>query len=78
LGLILSAAMVGQAKPEGVTLKVQDRLVLARKFRAGKTVEVKIATFEAVKKIAAKHFEDAPIYAGQALELLGEQPSDDL
>lgn len=78
LGLVLSAAMLGDAKPEGVTMKVQDRLFLARKFKAGKPCEVKIATFEAVKKIVALHFEKAPLYSGQALELMGESPSEDL
>ncbi len=75
LGLVLGAAMLSDAKPEGVTLSVLDRLELARKFR-DKDCEIKVTTCAAVKAIVAAAYAHAPIIAGQALELLGDEPND--
>lgn len=78
LAHVLGAALMSDAKAEGVTLTVLDRLELARRIRSGKEIEVKIGTCEQMKKLVEAAFGHAPIIAGQALELLGEEASADL
>lgn len=78
LGHVLGAALLSDAKAEGVTLTVLDRLDLARRTRSGKPFEIKPGTCEQIKKLVAAAFAHAPIIAGQALELLGEEASADL
>jgi hypothetical protein len=78
LGIVLGAALTGDAKVEGVSLNVLDRLTLARKFRDAKEPEIKIETLVAVKKLVAEAFKHSALIAGQALELLGDEPTKDL
>lgn len=78
LGLVLGAALTSEAKAEGVTLTVLDRLELARKFRNAKEPEIKVETLVGLKKLVAVAFEKSPLIAGQALELLGDEASKDL
>lgn len=78
LGMLLGAAMLSDAKDDGVPLTVLDRLDLARRFRGTKAPEIKVETLVHVKKLVAKAYEKAPLLSGQALELLGDEPSKDL
>lgn len=78
LGIVLGGALVSDAKAEGVTLNLVDRLELARKFRSSKDPEVKVETLVGLKKLVAVAYERFPLIAGQALELLGDEPSRDL
>ena len=78
LAHVLGAALMSDAKAEGVTLTVLDRYEIARRIRSGKDVEVKVSTCEQIKKLVTSAFSHAPIIAGQALEMLGEEASADL
>lgn len=78
LAHVLGAALMSDAKAEGVTLTVLDRYEIARRIRSGKEIEVKVSTCEQIKKLVSAAFAHAPIIAGQALELLGEEASADL
>lgn len=78
LGIVLVNAMLSDVKPEGVSLNLLDRLELARRFRNKTDPEVKVATCEALKKIAAEAYKHSPLIAGQILELLGDEPSAEL
>jgi hypothetical protein len=78
LAHVIGAALMSDAKAEGVTLTVLDRLDLARRARSGKPMEVKPSTCEAIKALVSVAFAHAPIIAGQALELLGDEASSDL
>lgn len=78
LGIVLRAALLSEAKAEGVTLTVLDRLDLARRFHTKAEVSVKTSTNEQLKKLVVAAFGHLPILSGQALELLGEEASADL
>lgn len=78
LAHVLGAALMSDAKAEGLTLTVLDRYEIARRIRSGKEIEVKVGTCEQIKKLVTAAFAHAPIIAGQALELLGEEASADL
>lgn len=76
LGIVLGAAMLADTKVEGMTLTILDRLELARRFRGTKEPEIKVSTNEQIKKIVTENFKHSPLIAGQALELLGDAPSE--
>ncbi len=76
LGLVLAASANVEQVPDGVTLTILDRYDLLRRFRGAKDPELKIETVIQVKKLVAERFKGSPLIAGQALELLGDAPSD--
>jgi len=80
LGTVLSSAMSADvSKMEGLTLTILDRLELARRFRDDKKdCLVKVEHMAQIKKIVSEVFKAQTVVSGQALELLGDKPSEDL
>lgn len=76
LGLVISQAMISDKHTEGVSLTLLDRLEIARRVRFSPEPEFKVSTCEAIKKVIASVYENSPLIAGQALQLLGDEPKE--
>lgn len=77
LGTILSNAMLSEKRTEGITMINVDRFRLAQRFRGAVEPEIKVSVCEQVKKIVDDVYGNSALISGQALMLLGDEPSKD-